>query len=105
MSKAVDGKFELRRVSSKRDLPPKAKGKFRVHLHGYLESDPTFLEDRLRLALFEHYGMGKDGVRVRPGMKIGETVEALLAELPGSGARLMVRGPWPISIVTGSGPP
>jgi len=105
LSKAVDQKFELRRVDGVADLPPKSKGKFKVRLHGYLRSDPTFLEDRLRLALFTHYGASKEGVAIRSGMKIGETIGTLLTELAASNRRLTVRGPWPISIVSGSGPP
>jgi hypothetical protein len=87
------------------DLPAKPEDYFTVHLHGQIDPDPEYLEDRLRIAVLDHYEQPPEGVTLHPGMRIGETLPDLLTELVGRKHRLVATGPWDLSISTGSGRP
>jgi hypothetical protein len=90
-------------VKSEADLPEKPEG-CSIHVHGRIEPDLDKIQDRLRIAIFKHYGSVDPvaGATYHPGMPLGESLDVLLAQLEKTTYRLLVVGPHPVAVFSGT---
>jgi len=95
--------LEPRPVNSEGDLPEKPEG-CSVHVHGRIEPDLDWIQDRLRIAIFKHYGSVDPiaGAIYHPGMPLGESLDVLLSQLAKTTYRLLVVGPHPVAVFSGT---